>query len=429
MFVSSIDLKSITFMFIIRRTYKMKILHTADWHLGKRLDNFSRLEEQREVMQEICEIADRESADIVVVAGDLFDTINPPVDAVELFYKTLKKLSNNGKRAVVAIAGNHDSPDRIESPEPLATECGIILSGYPNSEIPALKLDTGVEILRSEAGFIELSLPKTSENIRILLTPYANEARLKTYLGAEDSEQELRDILASKWEELAEKYCDDKGVNILLTHLFMIGRGEQQPEEPEDEKPILHVGGAQVVYADNVPENIQYTALGHLHRKQQMKNSRGLASYSGSPISYSFSEANQKKYVLLIDAQAGKEISLKECELTKGRKLLRFKANGIEEAVSWLSENTEALVELTIVSDTFLTSVDRKLLADTHSHIISIIPEIKNIDELVEDDKSNIDLTQPIDDLFKSYFKSKNAGQEPNERIMSLFKEILAEEK
>ncbi len=87
----------------------MKILHTADWHLGKKLDRFSRLEEQVSAMEEIITIADEEQADLVLIAGDLFDNFNPAVEAVELFYKTLKRLSLNGKRPVIAIFGNHDS--------------------------------------------------------------------------------------------------------------------------------------------------------------------------------------------------------------------------------------------------------------------------------------------------------------------------------
>src|ERR1035437_3612263 len=113
----------------------MKILHTSDWHLGKRLESFSRFEEQKAVLSEICEIADREQVNAIIISGDLFDTFNPPVEAMDLFYKTLKRLANNGQRAVIALAGNHDSPDRIEAPEPLARECGILLAGYPNSLI------------------------------------------------------------------------------------------------------------------------------------------------------------------------------------------------------------------------------------------------------------------------------------------------------
>ncbi len=131
----------------------MKILHTSDWHLGKRLENFSRLEEQQAVLNEICEIADNENVDAVLVAGDLFDTFNPPTEAVDLFYKTLKRLTNGGKRPVIAIAGNHDSPDRIEAPDPLARECGIIFTGYPNSVVPEFELETGLKILEIRRRF------------------------------------------------------------------------------------------------------------------------------------------------------------------------------------------------------------------------------------------------------------------------------------
>ncbi|MFY9150770.1 MAG: exonuclease subunit SbcD, partial [Prolixibacteraceae bacterium] len=192
----------------------MKILHTSDWHLGKRLEDFPRMEEQQAVLKEICEIADREQVDAILIAGDLFDTFNPPTEAVELFYRTLKQLACDGKRAVIAIAGNHDSPDRIEAPDPLARECGIIFAGYPNSEIPLFKLESGLKVLKSNQGFVELKLPGTDVPLRILLTPYANEFRLKTYLGHEETEEELRLVLQEKWQELANEYCDTKGVNV-----------------------------------------------------------------------------------------------------------------------------------------------------------------------------------------------------------------------
>ena len=156
----------------------MKILHTADWHLGKRLDNYSRIEEQIEVMNEICEIADEQNIDLVLVAGDLFDTFNPSVEAVELFYKTLKRLANNGQRPVIAIAGNHDSPDRIDAPDPLARECGIILIGHPNTKVQEFKLPK-FEISNSVEGFIELKLNHIKFPVRIIHTSYANEIRLK----------------------------------------------------------------------------------------------------------------------------------------------------------------------------------------------------------------------------------------------------------
>jgi len=405
----------------------MKLLHTSDWHLGKRLENFSRIEEQQAVLQEICEIAEREQVGAVLVAGDLFDTFNPPTEAVDLFYKTLKRLSNNGRRPVIAIAGNHDSPDRIEAPDPLARECGIIFAGYPNSVVPPFELESGLKVLQSEEGFLELKLPGTDIPLRLLLTPYANEFRLKTYLGHENSEEELRTVLQEKWEELAEKYCDNKGVNLLVTHLFVVKKGDTLPEEPADEKPILHVGGAQVIYTENIPNQIQFTAIGHLHRMHKVDSAPCPVYYSGSPLSYSFAEANQKKYVLLVDVEPGKGATVQELELTKGKKLLRKRAEGIDEALLWLTENPECLVELTMVTDTYLTAQERKQLSAAHNGIVTIIPEVKNASEFSGGNKKSIDLTKTMEELFTDYFRHEK-GQEPNDEVMKLFTEILAED-
>ncbi len=405
----------------------MKLLHTSDWHLGKRLEDFSRIEEQQAVLQEICEIADREQVHAVIVAGDLFDTFNPPTEAVDLFYRTLKYLTNNGKRPVIAIAGNHDSPDRIEAPDPLARECGIIFTGYPNSVVPQFELESGLRVLQSEEGFLELKIPDFDTPLRLLLTPYANEFRLKTYLGHENSEEELRTVLQEKWQELAAKHCDENGINVLVTHLFVMKKGGMMPEEPADEKPILHVGGAQVIYSSNIPDQIQYTALGHLHRMSRVDSVPCPVYYGGSPLSYSFAEANQKKYVLVIDAEPGKEVHVQEVELTKGKKLLRKRAEGMEDALLWLTENQDCLAELTMVTDTFLTALERKQLSSAHNSIVTIIPEVKNSSGFTSGNKKNIDLTNTMEELFINYFRHKK-GQEPNDELMALFAELLAEE-
>ncbi|WP_372775187.1 exonuclease SbcCD subunit D [Mangrovibacterium sp.] len=406
----------------------MKLLHTSDWHLGKRLDDFSRLEEQQAVMSEICDLAEREQADAVLVAGDLFDTFNPPTEAVDLLYKTLKRLTNNGRRPVIAIAGNHDSPDRIEAPDPLARECGIIFAGYPNSVVAPFELETGLKVTQSTDGFLEIKLPGTAVPLRILLTPYANEYRLKTCLGLENSEAELRAVLQQKWNELASRFCDQRGVNVLVSHLFMIKKGDELPEEPLDEKPILHVGGAQAIYTENIPAQIQHTALGHLHRMHRVGPAANHSAwYSGSPLSYSFAEANQRKYALLVDVEPGKAAVVSEVELTKGKKLLRKRAEGMDDALQWLSENPDVLVELTLVTDSFLTAAERRQLSAVHNGIVVIIPEVTNADELVGRQQKQIDLTQSMEQLFRDYFRHEK-GQEPNDELMNLFTELLAEE-
>ena len=402
----------------------MRILHTADWHLGKRLEKFSRLEEQRQVLEEIIAIADEQQVDAVLIAGDLFDHFNPASEAVELFYRTLKRLSDHGRRAVVAIAGNHDSPDRIEAPDALASECGIFFSGYPNSIISTCELDSGVCIAHSEPGFIELKLPSCDQKLRLLVTPYANEYRLKTFLGMENTEEELRNVLQRRWTELADRYCDHQGVNILITHLFMMKKGAEKPHEPEDEKPILHVGGAQAVYSENIPSQIQYAALGHLHRYQQIDDSPCPVVYSSSPLSYSFSEAGQQKYVVMIDAQAGEPVTFKKLALQSGRKLERKRFEDIEKALAWLLENPEVLVELTVVTDEYLRSEDRKRLLQAHQGIVTLIPEVRSLK--TESSVQRIDLNQNMEDLFQQYFQHRY-GQAANPALLELFNEIRAE--
>lgn len=404
----------------------MKILHTADWHLGKRLEKFSRMDEQREVLEEIIQIAEDNDVDGVLIAGDLFDNFNPSTEAVELFYRSLKRLSNNGKRVVVAIAGNHDSPDRIEAPDPLARECGILFAGYPDSVISVGELDCGIAILQSEPGFIELKLPGCDETLRIIITPYANEYRLKTFLGVDETESELRNVLETRWKELADRYCDDKGVNILLAHLFMMKKGSAPPEEPEDEKPILHVGGAQAIYSENIPEQIQYVALGHLHRHQTIDNKPCPMVYCSSPLSYSFAEAEQQKFVVLLDIEPAKEVQYSKIPLTKGKKLQRKRFDDIDEAVKWLQENPDSLVELTMVTDQYMRSDDRKRLLQVHSGIVTLIPELINSDQ-VESQSQTLDLNQSIEDLFKQYFQHRH-GIEVNDELFDLFKEIKAEQ-
>ncbi len=402
----------------------MKILHTADWHLGKRLGEYSRLPEQHEVLEEICEIAEREQVDAVLIAGDLFDNGNPPNEAVELFYRTVHRLSDDGNRAVVAIAGNHDSANRIEAPDPLARELGIIFHGKPDSEVRPFSTRKGLKLLRSAPGFVELSLPNRDFPLRLLLTPYANEVSLRQFLGTDDKEEALRKVLRDSWQQLAEAHCDEQGVNMLVAHLYFMQNGGEAPEEPDDERPILHMGGAQAIFTEDIPAQIQYSALGHLHRYQNIAGAQGPAVYSSSPLAYSFSEAHQEKYVVLIEAEPGKPVSKEKIALQKGRRLLRKKFTSTEEAIGWLQEQPQTYVELTLVSDTFLKSDVKKALYDAHDGIVSIIPELNHVAEQPDRPAERVNLQQDIRLLFNDYFKSRT-GQEPSDELKDLFNEVL----
>ena len=399
----------------------MKILHTADWHLGKRLDRFSRLEEQVLVMDELVELADEQNVDLILIAGDLFDNFNPGVDAVQLFYKTLKRLSLNGKRPVIAISGNHDSPNLIDAPDPLARECGIILIGHPKAIITPFELEH-FSISKSDEGYIELTLKSLDHPVRILHTPYANEIRLKQYFG-EEKEAELNKVLAEHWQKNADEFCDENGVNLLMTHLYMNKKGVPLLDEPEGEKP-LRIGNADLIFSDSIPPQIQYTALGHLHRFQNIGTEEKPVVYSSSPLCYSFSEAGQTKYISIIEAEPAKTVQFKRIPIKNGKCLERKSFDCIEKTVEWLTENQDTFVELTLESETFLKADERKRLYQTHTGIVHLIPKVKN-QELNENQLRDINLNQDIQSLFGDYFKSKNGGQEANDELINLFNEIL----
>lgn len=405
----------------------MKILHTADWHLGKRLLEFSRLEEQKLVLEEIIQIADREKVDLVLLAGDIFDTFNPNHEAVELLYKTLKKLSKDGQRPVIAISGNHDSTQFVEAPDPLAREMGIFFYSKYDSVIPAGKLDNGIEVTRSEPGFVEILLPKQIFPIRIILAPYANEVLLKTYLGEGGREAEFREVLANKWGEIADTYCDDKGVNLFMGHFFFMKVGGPIEPEPESERPILHVGGTQALFTHNIPNQIQYAALGHLHRYHAVGKNPFPVVYSSSPLAYSFSEADQKKQVIIIQAEPGTAVSYKAMSLEKGRPLYRKTFDDLAATLQWLEENPYCFVEITFVTEHSIDAATRKAIIKAHDGIVSLIPQIKNPQGQESLSLKVEDLGKDMVTLFNMYYKSEK-GQEPNAELIGIFKEVISQE-
>jgi DNA repair protein SbcD/Mre11 len=404
----------------------IKILHTADWHLGKRLQEYSRLEEQKLVLDEICRVADEENVDLILLAGDIFDTFNPTHEAVELLYKTLKRLSKNGTRAIVAISGNHDSTQFVEAPDPLARELGILFYSRYDSVIPCGKLDSGVEILKSESGFVELKLPQFDFPVRLILAPYANEVSLRTYLGEENREAEFRNLLAKNWQNLADRHCDTAGINLFVGHFFFMKEGEIPEAEPESERPILHVGGTQALFTQNLPTQIQYAALGHLHRYHAVGHDSIPVVYSSSPLAYSFSEADQTKNVILIEVEAGKPAAYRPIGLKQGRPLFRVKFNELAPALRWLEENPYCFVELTYETEHSINAATRKALMKAHDGIVNLIPQIKNPLGQANYSLQVEDLGKDMTTLFTLFYQSEK-GQEPNAELVDLFKEVISQ--
>ena len=153
----------------------MKLIHTADWHLGKNIEGYTRLEEQRQFLKDFIKICEDEQADMIIIAGDIYDNYNPSAMAEQLFYDTLKQLSRNGSCMTVVISGNHDNPDRLTASGPLARDHGIVMAGTPNSIItPGIYGQH--EITESAPGYFHAII--NNEEVDMLLVPFPSEKRL-----------------------------------------------------------------------------------------------------------------------------------------------------------------------------------------------------------------------------------------------------------
>ncbi|MEX2511477.1 MAG: exonuclease subunit SbcD [Cyclobacteriaceae bacterium] len=405
---------------------EIKILHTADWHLGKRLQDFSRLEEQKLVLEEIIQLADHHQVDLILLAGDIFDSFNPSHEAVELLYRTLKRLSKNGLRPIIAISGNHDSTQFVEAPDPMAREMGIFFYGKYDTLIHTGKLDNGLEVTASATGFMELKIPHIPFPIRIILAPYANEVLLRTYLGEEDRETAMRNLMESKWKKLANTYCDDKGVNIFAGHFFFVREGEKPESEPESERPILHIGGTQALYTSNIPQQVQYAALGHLHRFHAVSTDPFPAVYPSSPLAYSFSEADQKKQVVLVHASPGEKVKFDPIPLHQGRPLYRKKFGDLSPALEWLASHPYCFVEITFETENAIDATTRKAIMKAHDGIVNLIPLLKNPTGSSDTRLLAADLEKDMVSLFQMFYESEK-GLQPNAELIEILKEVISQ--
>lgn len=405
----------------------MRILHTSDWHLGKPLEQISRIEEQREFIDCLCTMAEEKSINLVLVAGDIYDTYNPSAAAEELFYDAVDRLSDRGKRAVVVIAGNHDNPERLCAAGPLAYKSGVILLGYPRSDAKTLGMSSGsgVRLVDSGPGWLELKVPGCEEHAVIITLPFPSEARLEEVLSQQAEEGVLQraysDKIGSILARLSQKFRVDT-VNLVVGHLFMLGGKESESER------TLQVGGALTVDPAALPAGAHFVALGHLHRPQQIKSAPCPAYYSGSPLAYSFSEAGYSKAVYLVDAHPGEKAVITPVYLDCGKPLSRWVAEeGIGQALRWCEEGREkdAWIDLEIVTDRVLTAEEQKRLRTLHPGIINIRPRLKG--EAAEVSAPENREGRRIDDLFKDYYKYR-MGQDVSGELLGAFIEVLNDE-
>lgn len=385
----------------------MRLLHTADWHLGKTLEGRSRLPEQGQFLDELVQIVEEEKIDVVLMAGDAFDTVNPPAAAEELFYESMARLADKGKRQVIVIAGNHDHPERLVAARTIAGEHGITLVGNP--------INTS----------LSFNIHGCNQELKMAALPYPSESRLKELL--EESQHE--ELLRAKYEQRIQGlFADltqgftDKSVNVAMSHLFVAGG------DPSDSERPIQVGGAYTVAPSFLPETVQYIALGHLHRPQTMTKAKRLTRYAGSPLAYSFSEAGYAKSVSILDIEPGQTAQMEEIFLRSGKPLVKWKATeGVQQVYQWLDEGRDgnAWIDLEIHLQHSLSLEEIHRLRKLHAGLVQIRPVF---DDLYSEEEMKRSANLPIDEMFQRFYERQTGGAEAEEELIQLFLELVQAE-
>lgn len=264
----------------------MRILHTADWHIGHRLYERDRIEEHRQFLEWLLSIIQRHEVDVLIVSGDVFDTALPASAATNLYYQFLFQLYNESDAQAVITAGNHDSPRNLAAPREFLKMGHIHVVGGIESG-----LDDCVITLHSRAG------DKPKKAVAVAAVPYLSENELLPHISFE-TEVERAERYREATKQLYERCVAQMPLHlprILMGHLAVHG-GEESGSER-----VVQIGGASPVRPSDFPKGVDYVALGHLHRPQSVHGADYPIRYSGSPLPMTFKEAEHTKKVYMID--------------------------------------------------------------------------------------------------------------------------------
>jgi len=259
----------------------MRLLHTADWHLGKSLKGQNLIEDQKHILDEIFKVIDDQQPDSILIAGDIYDRAVPPVEAVELFNETLNRLAEK-KLPTLIIAGNHDSATRLNFGSKLFEQQGIFIASK-------IKDQPAQVILNDEFGEVYFSM-----------IPYFEPGEIRAKFFDEDTPRPTYNDANKFYVDLARKNIPHNKRSVAIAHVFLTGGIESESERK-------FVGGAENVSAQ-IFSDYNYVALGHLHSPQRF--------YAGSPLKYSFDESKQKKSVAIADIDASGKVEVKRIPLT-----------------------------------------------------------------------------------------------------------------
>ena len=379
----------------------MKLLHTADLHIGKVVNEFSMIEDQKYILQQIIDLAIKEEVDGILIAGDIYDRSVPPADAVVLLDWFLNSLIKNNIK-IYMISGNHDSAQRLGFASKLLEEKGLYIgSNY----------DGSMKRIRTK---------KDEVTVDIYLLPFLKPQTVAYYEDDEDAV--IRTFEDGVRASLSHVAIDHDVVNVLVTHHFVTS-ANVLPEQSDSENQ-LSLGGIDQVDT-SVFDSFDYVALGHIHRPQRI--GRDTIRYAGSPLKYSFSEVLHKKSVTLLEINPNKEIliSTKALEPLHDMRKIKGCLNDLMNPEYYELADTNDYIQATLT--------DEVELVDPIGRLRSIYPNIMQI--ILEKNQKNINHEQntlvarkhkSALELFEDFY-TQVTGRKFDERRQKIMEEVFEE--
>lgn len=373
----------------------MKIIHLADLHIGKRVNEFSMIDDQKYILNQILEIIDKEKPDAVIIAGDVYDKQVPSIEAVELLDSFISDISKR-KTTTFIISGNHDSAERLAFGSSLMAMGKIYISPVYNGKISkyTLKDDFG------------------SANFYLL--PFVKPSHVKRFFPDEKIES-YTDAIKVVVDNLK---LDTSEINILIAHQFVTGASRTESEE-------ISVGGLDNVDA-SVFEDFDYVALGHIHRPQKIGTER--IRYCGTPLKYSFSEVNDAKSVSIIEINSKEDFNLRTIPLIPKRDMRKIRGTYEEltTKTSYENTNTDDYIHVTLTDEFNVADAIQKLRV-IYKNIMKLEYDNMrtresrkiNLDDMVIENKNPLE-------IFSEFYKLQN-NKEMNDEQKEIIKKIMEE--
>jgi len=378
----------------------MRLLHTADWHIGKPFA-VSRLAEQESVLSEILAIATTHQVDCLLVCGDIFDGRAPSAEAERAVFSFLADLVKRGIAAVI-IGGNHDHPKRLGALRRLLDPLRILIRPEP------ARPDDG--------GVIEVNAG--GELARIAVLPFVSERHIvdaRTMMAPEQTwYAEYAENVAAMMDVLTRSFSAST-VNILMAHLFAFGA------ETSGSEWAIHTGLPYAISPARFPVTAQYIALGHLHRPQEIATSPVPCQYSGSPLQLDFGEQGQRKCVVLIEARPSRPVHIERIPLSAGRNLCDVEGR-IDEIEAMAGHLAGDYLRVTVITDGPVPG-----LADRIRALLPNALYIRTKSTATPDASTSGPRAQlKPQELFQAFY-SRQHGSQPHPELLTAFNELYEE--